>query len=296
MHKTTTKKLASLFRSEAEKPSRRERQRANKSLGKGPGATQAPADRMIMAHKLVAASAAEAKASFVSVSTPDSKGEVKVSVARGISSDREYARTMLGTRPIKAQLVQEFAVNNNTVNTAYQLVLPADVTLAGDIASWLNLFDEMRMMSLELLAMPFVFSQSATTPIPMVPMTIAFDPDQSTAVSSNQANIKATKHLGPMFTGVPNGVTASTNQNAATYLQVSEKGHLSLKSGPLPHSVLPISSGGVLAPNPVQGAWVPTNTASAVGGYFKYYAPAVSSISWSSYNFIIFDVEFRMRG
>jgi hypothetical protein len=210
---------------------------------------------------------------------------------------REFARTMLGTKPYRTNLVQDFAPANGTVNTAYTQVYPVDIALASDIASWLNLFDDMRMDAIEMRAIPYTGSNAAAQPVSPLVWTAAFDPEQSGAVSSNAANLKSTRHIGPCPTGISNGVSQGAGQYSLCVFPVSPRGHVSLHSGPLAREVLPISSGGVLSPNPVRGAWVPTNTASAVGGYFKWYAEVLGTQQFfgTRCSFII-TAEFRIRG
>jgi len=298
MDKTTKAKLAALFKREAGKPSRREK-RVKAKAAAGP-----PKDdsKTVLAHRIVAAAAKEAKSSFVSISAPDAKGDVKTVVASpsvGLLGDREYARTMLGMKPIRAQLVQEFSFTAGSANTVFNTVFPADIALAIGISSWINLFDEMRMTSIEGLFLPLLTSTSAGASVNtgIWPWTIGFDPDESPAVSSSGANIQSTRHLGPLPSAFPNGTQASPSGTIAVIQAMTEKGHLRLASGPLMKSVLPPSSGGVLAPNPVQGAWVPTTTSSAVGGYWKFYVPPLGpSIAFGTYAWFVFDVEFRMRG
>jgi len=220
-------------------------------------------------------------------------------VGRSMGGDREYARTLLGTKPIKARLIQEISFSGGSANTVFNSVFPADIALAGDISSWVNLFDEMRMDSLEFLCIPLITSTSAGASVNLGiwPWTVGFDPTEVAAVSSNAANLKATKCLGPLQTGFPNGNQISPSGTMAILQDVTERGHLSLKSGPLMRSVLPGDSGGVLSPNPVQGAWVPTTTASAVGGYYKFYVPPLgASVAFGAYVWFIINCEFRMRG
>jgi len=301
MDKTTKAKLAALFKREASKSGSSRREKRNKAKAASAGPLKDDT-KTVLAHRIVSAVAKEAKSSFVSVSAPDAKGDVKVAVASpsaGLLGDREYARTMLGMKPIRAQLVQEFSFSAGSANTVYSNVFPADLALAGDISSWINLFDEMRMTSIEGLFLPLLTSTSAgaSVNIGIWPFTIGFDPDESPAVTSNSANIKSTKHLGPIPTAFSNGTQASPSGTIAIIQSMTERGHLRLSSGPLMKSVLPPSSGGVLSPNPVQGAWVPTTTASAVGGYWKFYVPPLgASIAFGTYAWFIFDCEFRMRG
>jgi len=210
---------------------------------------------------------------------------------------REFARTMLGTKPYRTVLVQEFSNSVGTNNTVYNIVFPADLALASDITSWLSLFDEMRGDSTEMRAIPYVGASAAAQPISPLVYSLAFDPMEAAAVSSTAANIKATRHIGPLSTGISTGVSIGASQYGSCLNTVTNRGHLSLHSGPLIRDVLPASSGGVLQVNPVCGSWVPTTTASAVLGYYKWYAEALSvSQFFGTRCYIMMTAEFRIRG
>lgn len=284
---------------EAKKPHQKGEKGPKKPSATGAGNN---AVRQAIAHRLIAATICDESKDYVTVDAKQPAVPKTVQTKAVITSrpsDREYARTMLGMRPVKTQLVQEFSFTSGSSNTVFNTVFPADLALAGDISSWLNLFDEMRMESLEALLLPLTTSASVGSSLNagIWPWTVAFDPDTVGAVSSNSANVKASKHLGPLPSGFPNGTQFTPSGTCAVLQAVTMQGHLRLPSGPLMKAVLPGSSGGVLAPNPVQGAWVPTTTASAVGGYYKFYVPPLGpSIMFGVYVWIIMNVEFRMRG
>jgi len=247
--------------------------------------------------KAVAIMASLKAAASPSLEIKEQKDGLMVVTPRSELGGKEFARTMLGTKPYRTNLIQEFAASNGANNTAYVVVFPADIALASDISSWLNLFDEMRMDALEMRSVPYLGSSGGTTAVSPLIWTAAFDPDQAAAVSSNAANLKATRHIGPSPIGISNGVSLATGQYTLCAFPVTSNGHVVLHSGKLEREVLPGSSGGVLAPNPVRGAWVPTTTASAVGGYFKWYGEAIGTNAYmGTRTYIVFTAEFRIRG
>jgi len=270
-------------------------------VAKGPtGSGKGFADhRLAIVKRLMSPVTADEKAdaSYTHLSNDSKAGVVVAAVPRALSGDREFQRTLLGTKPIKTVLVQEFAASSGTINTAYAVVFPADICLCGDISSWLNLFDEMRCDGTEMRAIPYVGSSSTSQPVQPLVFTAAFDPDQAAAVTSNQANLKSTRHIGPIATGLANGVSMGAGQYVSCIIPTTHCGYISLHSGPLMRSVLPGSSGGVLQPNPVQGAWVPTTTSSAVVGYYKWYCELIGPQQYfGTRTWIMYQMEFRVRG
>jgi len=278
--------------------------RGTGSAGRPKGATgSTEAGRQALAHRIVATAASSqtdvkrrdsADASYTLVD--DSKAGVAVATLPRAVGDREYSRALLGVKPIKARLVQQFTTSSVSASTALTTVYPIDITLASDISSWINLFDEMRMDNFEFIF--FVYMQwSGSVTTPLTPVTCAFDPTDATAVTGHVANIKAARCFGPALPILSNGVSGTAGVLMGGPLQTVPRGHYSLGSGPLMRTVLPGSSGGVLAPNPVQGAWVPATTASAIGGYYKFYGSNPgASLAWATQAWCIMHCEFRMRG
>jgi len=226
-------------------------------------------------------------------------GMLVTAVPTGVSVSRDYARTLIGVKPYRVNATQEFTASTGTANAAYTTAYPADYTLSYQYTSMLNLFDEVRCIEFEAR---FIAVSASTTggpnqTLPNAVYSVAFDPDDGTASSGNDENLSSSRHVGPIPVCFNTGTTISATQMLSSGISVMPSGHISLKSGKLVSSVLPTSSGGVLSPNPVQGAWVPTTTASAVAGYVKFYAPALgANMTLSTKVFIIYTLEFRMRG
>jgi len=210
---------------------------------------------------------------------------------------RSFARAMVGSQPVRTVVVQEFARSSVSANSALNTVYPIDLALGSDIASWLNLFDEMRMDSLHAMFVVTLAYGASTSNPAYLPMSASFDPSQNTAITGHAANLKADHFIGPFLPLISNGVSAANTQYMAGPVNTTSRGHYALSSGPLMRNTLPISSGGVLLPTPVQGAWVPTTTGTAVGGYFKLYAEAPgASLTWGSQLWCRINCEFRVRG
>lgn len=227
----------------------------------------------------------------------EGKDGALVTLTRPPSESKEFAKTLLGSRPIQAILVQDIGLVTGVANTTYTTIISPDLISCASMTNWISLFDEVRVNYVELLCMPSFTTALASSVIPVIPWSIAFDPDTTVAAASTAENLESTHHIGPLQSGNPTGITSGLNQYFSTLQQTTEVGHLKLSSGRLMRSALPGNSGGVQAINPVQGNWVPTTTTSAIPGYFKPYVPALgANVVFGAYLWARFHCEFRMRG
>jgi hypothetical protein len=234
--------------------------------------------------------ATEAK-SYVKVNT-DSKGAITTVVSTPISGGREFAKNLLGLKPMTVVLSWAPAASTGTANTAYNTQVQLDPTAASEWSSWASLFDECRIRSISTRS---YFGWSATTfaPATMTCAVVAFDPALATALTSIEQGMQHTRMAGPILVNS----SAAAQTVGSSMLQVTRLGGLEVKSGPLAKGALPMNNSGTLTTAPVQGDWFPTNTSGAIIGWLKPYVEALgANISATFRTFIWFNAEFRMRG
>jgi len=220
--------------------------------------------------------------------------EQKVSVDRPLGNDKEYARTLLGGKPIRTQIVGSY-VSVGTANTAFAGVVSPD--LVATSSGWLGLFDECRVTHLTHLMNVTVLSSAATNPTPAeLSWAVSFDPTDNAGHGSVLAALQQQRHLGPVTAALSNGTTAGAGQYISSCFSVTKNGHYELSSGAL-HPLLLPNTGGTVSINPTGSSWVSTASASIIPGYFKYYCPALGA-SWqfSVVGYVIYTAEFRMLG
>lgn len=200
-------------------------------------------------------------------------------------------------RLYKTTLVLDHGLTTGTAATALATVLSADLTSATGFSSFLNLFDEVRVQAVKLLTIPGITATGAGVIDGNSAVgSVAFDPTDSTAVSSIAANLTASHHLGPFQMGQPNGVSLTTGQFAAVLQNVSPKGYMELGPVPLVNQ-LPLNTGGIQGLQPLGSDWVPVRDAAIITSYWKFYMETpTANIAWNHRSFTIFSAEFRMRG
>lgn len=226
----------------------------------------------------------------------EGKEGMMVNLVKAPTQTKEFARTLLGNRPVFTKLIQDVGVTTGAAGGALASAIPADLTLTTGYSSWFNLFDEVRVHDVKSRFI-MAFGSAATPDIATTMWASNFDPTQSAAPGSIASVLTASRTLGPMpmhgFTGSNVAIT-----NVCTgLLPVSTQGHWALASGRLTQSILPVNSGGVMGPSPVSGDWVSTSDATIVVGYFKYYGEALGGTSvWTMRSFHEFNCEFRFRG
>jgi hypothetical protein len=236
---------------------------------------------------------AEKKGAFLSVHA-DEKGVLSTAgVEKGMA--REYARTLIGSRPLRVNLVQEIAAVTVTANTAMAVSTPANYVAATEYSSWAALFDEVRCLSYK--ARHNVGFYSTALENVGTSYAVAISPAINTAPSSIVQTVGFTKFAGPvpLHPGAA-GTPAAAGGEGACITAVSNHGLLEIESGPLMKGVTTNNSGGTLTVNPVQGNWVPTGTNSAHAGYLLLYGdqPGVG-VQWTYRIWIWYSLEFRSR-
>lgn len=227
---------------------------------------------------------------------PDTKEQVLVSPQRMFTGERDFARTLLGNRPVFTKLIQDFGPLNGGAGTAFAQSLPQDLTLATGYSNWFNLFDEVRVS--ETISR-FIVAGFATASADTATLMWAanFDPTQAAAPGSIASVLTAARTCGPVPHHGFTGSSLAINNISQGLVPVNRQGHWQLSSGKLTQGLLPPSSGGVLSPSPVGGDWVSTSSAALVVGYFKLYCEAYGGTnSWASRVFIEYTCEFRFRG
>jgi hypothetical protein len=225
----------------------------------------------------------------------DEKKASKSPLDRGMVT-RLMATSIKRAKTVKAVLVLDLGAVTGSANTALTTVIPCDLTGCGDYSSWLQLFDEVRVNSVKLVATIGGTATATAALSTLVHGTISFDPCDATAVSGVTQNLKATHHVGPFLIGNVTGTTIGTNQFCSTLATTSQKGYVEL--GPIKLvPQLPKNSAGTMGPSPVGSDWVPTTDAAIVAAYFKFYCEAPgASLAWRHRSYVFFDVEFLMRG
>jgi hypothetical protein len=245
----------------------------------------------------VRAAAKESKDSFLSVAT-DEKGKVTTSAVaapfvREASMAREYMKSQLGSRPYKTVLLQQFAVQTSSANTALSTSLAADLAATGEWATMAAIFDECRC--LEYKARTIVefgggVATMSTATIPVFAMATQF----TTSVALASILI-STKHVGPIPLMVNASTSGPTLQGSMTS-PITKYGYVEVSSGPLEKSAVtpaPTSSSA-----PLQGAWIPTTASSGQGivGYINQLTEALgASVIATTRTFGYYTVEFRLR-
>jgi hypothetical protein len=212
---------------------------------------------------------------------------------------RGLARSLFGNRVVRTRITQQIATATVAANTAMASSLPADMALASDITSILNLFDEIRCHEVKCEALVGALSNNTTVALGInVLFGMHFDPIDSTAPTSLNELKNSSIHtdLHPMYQNT--GFSFATGNFVTSKFAVQPSNWLHLSSGKLVKDVLPPSSGGVLAPSPIGGNWVPTASAALVVGYFKLYGedPQTNDLSWMYRAFMHYDIELRFRG
>jgi len=206
------------------------------------------------------------------------------------------ARTVFGMKPVKARLVYDFGVTTSAANTALNTALPCDLAAAYNIASWINLFDEVRVRRVRLTAAVGLGGSGGTGGgLGSGLISCAWDPTDPTVVTSTQENFEATRHAMVVAeSSTPS--TLATGTVVSAIVASRPNGLLELDSGLLVPQIQG-NSGGTVNPSPVGGDWIPTTSAAIVVGYFKYYIPAAGANTVSFHRSLLaFECEFRMRG
>lgn len=229
----------------------------------------------------------ESKGGFLSV-TADEKGVMRSAVAeRGMA--REYARTLLGSRAYRANVVQEIAAVTSAANTAVTVSTPANYISATEYSSWAALFDEVRCVHYTVRQL--IGSATGGAPLTGTCWAAAISPDINTAPTSIVQTVGFTRFLGP----VPSNGTDATGSGPSIGV-VTNHGLPEITSGRLQTGVSTNNSGGTMTVNPVQGNWVPTGTNSAHAGYHLLYIEASGGTCTMLYRlWIWYELEFRSR-
>lgn len=227
----------------------------------------------------------------------ESKDGVLVSPTKGLGESKAFARTLLGNRPVFTKLIQDYAVVNGAAGSALATTMTADVTQSSGFSSWLNLFDEMRCLSVKARwlvyqSAPTITGNSNGNAL----WAVNFDPDQSGNPGSIAAVLTAARTSGPASGYTMTGGSLPTPQYANISQNVVPKGHYEMESGKL-NPMLPPNSGGAINVGPVGGSWISTSTTAATVGYYKFYGEAITAnIAWGIRFFLEYTMEFRFRG
>jgi len=236
-------------------------------------------------------------APFLMVSV-DEKGQPTVAkqaqagIPRNVGSERDFAKSMLGLRPIRTQLIVERNPVTGTVNTAYNGVISSNLLNSNNWSSWNALFDEVRCLDVQYQFVPWVVaSGSGSSPVGGM-MTACVDFNDASAFGSHAANMVATKHIGPVPMGMSIGTSATTGQFLSVGLTQFRDGHISIHSGKLPREFYNPSGSGLIG-----GMWAPANSSQIVVCYFKWYVDALgANLAFAYKMFETYTVEFKFLG
>ncbi len=237
-----------------------------------------------------------ATSGFLSVST-DAKGVATVTtIPQGVGLSREYAVSLLGTKPVKVMLIRDNGTQTAAVNTAFTTVNNADITQCVEWASFSGLFDEARVLEVKTCIIPSVQANGGVlSGNSLALIADCFDPADATASISVSDVMTQTRHLGPVGGFNVSGTTMAAGVTAPLVQSVTAHGTLTFTSGVL-DPMLPVNAAGSMS-QLVAGAWFPTSQTTAIAGSFKPYAEAYGANSvWCLRRFVYFHAEFRMRG
>lgn len=268
---------------------RRDRGR-RKAVGDASGAVrQQPLNTL---KDLASQAYAEKKGGFLSV-VADEKGQLSTAGAeKGMA--REYARTLLGSKPFRVIVVQEIANVSVGNNTAMAVSSPMNFVSATEYSSWAALFDEVRCLSYKVRQQISV--SMGSTPTVGACWAGAISPAINTAPSTLVQTLGFTRFVGPIPAYGNTAWPGASTPVSSSVQPVSNHGLPELSSGALARGVLPNNSGGTLTVNPVQGDWVPTGTNSAHAGYHLLFGDAPgTTVSWNYRLWIWYNLEFRSR-
>ncbi len=234
--------------------------------------------------------AAEASEKAVKGGAPDQP------VQRPFTSEREFAKTLLGNRPIRYMLNYAIA-NISSVNTAQTFAVAADPVSSADISGvFAALFDEMRTVEAKCeYTMVMNASGGTAASSPQTLWGGCWDPSDSAGEASLVAILAHTEHVGPLPAAVSFGVSAGTGQSICTVVPVTRNGMYTQKSGPI-RQTLAGDSSGTVQKAPIGSNWVPTTSSSATAGWFKWYIPSLGANATSYLTgYITLTVEFRFQ-
>jgi hypothetical protein len=215
------------------------------------------------------------------ISVPNTPREEKVAMpARVASMIRGFNK-----KPFHAILVQDLAVTG-AANTAYTSVTPLQVSNGNDYTSFTNLFDEVKLNSIDI---DYLDSYELTTDTSTGSAKFfawAYDPVNSGVYGSTAAVCEAEQHrLGAILPG---------------YTQYPPPGLGGIKTCKLPRWHIRIKAGAQTNPSisneVATGLWHATTDSNAIDGYLKPYVPALGSGNIYHLRMLIrFNVTFRSR-
>jgi hypothetical protein len=233
---------------------------------------------------------------FLAVKT-DEKG--KVTTANLIAETgmaKEFAKNLLGLKPLRAVLVYGPAATQGSANTAFNTVQSLDATASGEFATWAGIFDEARVLSLKIRVFGGWFN-GMTAAGPNITQLAAFcyDPTDLTANTSIERTLEHTKACGPTQVSNDANVAVGTSSGGNLVTMVSQGG-MEIHSGPLARGVTTTNNSGTLSTAPVQGNWFPTVSTGAIVGWIKPYVEALgANVQFVVRYMVWYEFEFRMR-
>jgi hypothetical protein len=236
------------------------------------------------------------KSGFLSVKT-DEKGKVStanLSAESGMA--REFAKNLLGVKPLRAVLVYCPAATQGAANTAFNTVQSLDPIASGEFATWAGIFDEARVLSLHVRVFGGWFNgMTAAGPNITQLAAFCFDPTDPTANTSVERTLEHTKCAGP--TQVSNDANVAVgNSSGGNLVTMVSQGGMAIHSGPLARGVVTTNNSGTLSTAPVQGNWFPTVSTGAIVGWVKPYVEALGANVQFVVRYVVwYSMEFRMR-
>jgi len=241
--------------------------------------------------------------SLVEMSASDSKEQDSRAVsaagvvARPFGSEREFSRTILGSKPVKACLLLSGS-GSSSANAAYTGVVNADLATTTQFAQWGALFDEVRCVGSFLRFTLVAVGAAATLPTPADRVwCVAWDPSDNAPFASQEDACYQTRHIGPVPMSFSNGVSVGSGQVLSCALPVTKYGHFELKALPPLKGQLPVDGGSTLSDRPVGADWCPCTSPNIIMGYYKFYVPALgASINSFLTYFMFMEAEFKFQG